>query len=374
MSSMRQLFTPQRGHKGLRRAFTIGEMIIAVAVLAILVGISSPVILHMMRQNEVQNEQNALDRINKALQTYRVEKRRTPNGATWAEELQPYLGWSLAQVQNDTWGTPRAYTKAIAPLDQGDTRLLINYTSVMSAGPDRRAAPNPGVSVVGGAFGPPTHAEWWSHMESNPPQPADRLAMQQAFAALKAAGDDLLVTYTDHDTQLAAAQKTSKRLDRIVKALEFYARSRYANEMRRCQDNPTDSGCANGRIHSQIYYPRSIPVDSTGANTDDNGNYFDPRIDYDYTVNNQASSDTRRRQMQALMRHLGLPEEYCCAASLDREGDEAATDDDSSPFFYFSNPRPRLPAPTLCGDRPDPTSNQRMPARVTTNNNDRTCG
>lgn len=345
-----------------RQGFTLAEMIIVITVLAVLVTISTPAIFEFMRQRDRQAEENQLIDLRKALQAYVADKNALPSPTTWATDLAGYTNLSINQIANDTWNTPRAflvYQDTTRNL-QG-TQVPIFYASIHSAGPNRQADAITGIAVAGTAFAPATDAAWWPN-----------LANQQVttFSALTAGADDLLIRFTDYPEKLERYNLTIQRMDRITTALEAYAKNGYANKVTACgnlaKDPDTgltgDSTCDNGMPERIVYYPRSLAV----AATTDNALYWNTTT----YVNNSQSEANRRTAMRGLMRLLGLPDDFCCSAIT------LASDGQPSPFFYFSNPRPRN-AGGGCAARPG-VSDMKLPARLTTTNDDTastpTCG
>lgn len=348
--------------KTARQGFTLAEMVIVIAVLAILVTISTPAIFEFMRQRDKQAEENVLMELRKALQAYIADKNALPGTATWATDLSGYTNLSLNEIRNDTWGVPRAFiayqdnTRTI----QG-TRVPVFYVTLHSAGPNRQAQAATGIAVNGTAFAGATDAAWWANIASQ---------QVTTFSALAAAGDDQLIRFTDYPEKLERYNLTIQRMDRITTALESYAKNGYANKVTACGNlakDPTtgltgDATCDNGMPERIVYYPRSQAI----AAATDNAMYLNSTL----YVDNAQSEANRRIAMQGLMRLLGLPDDFCCSAIT------LAADGQPAPMFYFSNPRPRNPGGG-CAARPGLTD-MKLPARLTTTNDDTastpTCG
>lgn len=359
------------------RGFTLVEMVVTVAVMAILVGISTPSIFEFMRQRDNQSEEIAMGEVRKALQAYLADTGELPTDTgtgtnAWFNLLAGYSGLSSNEIANDVWGRPRKYIVYI----NSDRKLFGNtvnvyYATVHSMGINGKAEETyidtnganvtiTGLAVTASAFDTSTDTTWWKNLGAN------SVARINAYSALRAGGDDQLMRYTNYAEVLDRYNATVERLDRLTQALETYARSGYAGRVSECSvSTPDPLLCANGIPEQTIYYPRSRPI--SGAAEAASIKYSDNTIIVDNTVN-----DTQRRNyMVNLMNRLGLPGEYCCSAL-----ENSTLDKLPKPFYYFSNPRARTG--TGCAARPAVTDGK-LPARITTknsgdSNSDRTCG
>jgi len=354
------------------RGFTLVEMVITVAVLAILLAISFPSIYQFISNRDELREHTAQLEIRKAMEAYLADKGSLPSDTgNWAEDLAGYTNLSADDIANDVWGNPRMYVEGEdSTRNIQGTTVPVLYATVLSMGVNGEADKTykegatvknvDGVAFSSAAgktiFGGATSHDWWSYGTS--------AQVVDAFAALHAGGDDIFTRLTDYPQKLDAYNKTLDRLDRISKALETYGRNGYAETISaNCGGATPPAACTDGTYDNRIYYPKAIASYSTGDSATYNNNTV--------IVDNRQSADTRRTQMKNLMRILGLPDEFCCSAiSVDANGNPM-------PFYYFSNPRPRN-AGSGCGARPSGTA-RKLPARLTTTNNadsasDATCG
>ncbi|TKW60934.1 MAG: prepilin-type N-terminal cleavage/methylation domain-containing protein [Blastochloris viridis] len=360
------------------KGFTLFEMILTVAIMAILVATTTPSIYEFIRQRDKQNEEVAQMQVRKALEAYIADKGVPPsdNDVTepWYEKLAGYTSLSANEIANDVWGRPRMY---LSYLDTSrniyGTTVSVTYVTLHSMGENGRAERTEtvngstvtvnGVAVSNNAFSGSTASGatgWWKNM-------TDRAT---AFATVRGAGDDQMMRYTNYEDVLRRYNATRERMDKLSEALETYARSQYANHVAACSSSTTTTATCNsdGTPRLAIYYPRSTARQVTA----DAARYVrDGAIVTEVVVNNAATTDDdRRKNMEDLMARLGLPLEYCCSALNN------AADGKPAPFYYFSNPRPR--DVSSCGARPGVDA-AKLPARITTIYNvdtsaQRTCG
>lgn len=354
------------------RGFTLMEMIIVIAVLAILVSISTPAIYKFMQQRDLQAEQNTQAEIVKAMQAYLADKGVLPDDTAtgvnfWAQQLAGYTNLSMKDMQTDTWNHDRMYVmKQITTRQIMGTQIPVFYVTLFSKGPNGDAenkAPDgstiTGIALTGKEYSAQaTGTAWWRNQTTDD-------AIVTSFSGISAGGDDVMVRFTDYAAKIDAYNQTLDRLDRLGQALETYARNGYAQKTVACVSTPTDPTCMNGYPEQLIYYPRSSSTGSAGTDT---ANYYDTST----IVNDSATDDVRRTQMKTLVRSLGLPDDFCCSAV------QMGTDGLPKPFYYFSNPRPRASTGAGCGARPTATGTK-LPARLTTTLNpdtatNATCG
>lgn len=342
----------------------MAEIILVVAVMAIIVSMSTPPLIEFMKRRDIQVEENTQNEILKAMKLYLADRNTLPadSSATWADEIARYTNLSAMQIANDKWGVPRVYVRLIVPETFLGTNVNIFYVTLHSAGPDRKAAggaasaggaviTNSGIAAATNAFEALTSTNWWKNKAS------DTLRID-SFVSAQPALDDMMVRFTDYPDKVDKYNKSLERLNRISEALESYSTTKY---------NETVVACLSPAVCSPtpeqyIYYPRSAEDNATNPST-----YYPSIVNNDLTTynsgnavsNNDADDATRRTHMINLMRILGLPDEYCCNALETITGTK-----NEVPFFYFSNPRPRTGTGT-CGTRPNPTTGRPLPARLT---------
>ncbi|PZP39992.1 MAG: hypothetical protein DI585_02250 [Pseudomonas fluorescens] len=352
------------------RGFTLIEMVVTVAVMAILIGLSTPAIYEFMRQRDQQNEEIAQIEIRKAMQAYLADRGILPSDTAtgtdaWYNQLAGYSSLSSNDIANDVWGRPRSYIVYL-----NNTRRLfgntvnVYYATVHSMGLNGLADPSyinqsgasvsiPGLATTSSAgkltFAGSTVTTWWKWLG------ADAQAKVDAFSALRPGGDDVMTRFTNYGEVLDRYNTTLMRMDKLTAALETYARSGYAERVSFCSTAAkTALLCDNGVPEYTVYYPKS-------SNDTTNTRYSNGTLNI-----SNATNDVQRRQgMEALMNELGLPAEFCCSALSN------GSDDLPLPFYYFSNPRPRTSSG--CGTRPV-HGQTHLPARMTTRNDNTTCG
>lgn len=358
------------------RGFTLVEMVITVAVIAILVSTSLPSIFEFMRQRDDQSEEIAMQEIRKAIEAYLADKGTLPDDGVasgvagyWATELAGYTNLSTNEIENDRWKRRRSYI-----MYKNDTRgafgnkISVYYVSLHSKGSNGKAENTyldskgvektiSGLGINGDDFAGSGTGDWWSRQTKGSTADSMAQAKVDSFAALRAGGDDHIMRFTNYANALEKYNETVKRLDAVTQALETYARSGYAEKVSECSNkDPAPTICTNGDLEKMIYYPRAVAVNNTEPKkseslTNQNG-WEDLYNNTKQIVNNGASTTSRRDDMKDLMNLLGLPTEYCCSAI------------DNSPFYYFSNPRART-STGGCADRPNLNATK-LPARILT--------
>lgn len=339
-----------------QKGFTLPEVILIVAALAIVSAMALPDIAYFFGRQTVEQEKLTLANIQKALDSYARECKRLPArennpsradcqqpGASgslpWYDALAAFSNMSATGIQNDVWGTPRVYAHAVQTRNYREGSVDFHYATVRSVGQDR----------ADGFTGARVPDDWPAGVTD-----WEDVAGYQTFSA---EGDDLMVKYTDSQWKVEAQDETVQRMERIIDALDRYAQARFNEEVH------ADYPC----VSEKIFYPPSWPAEPAahsnpyhpddgsggrpdctniggGSGTDIGsglGYPFIPRYGRAVTedviiITGQAyvnttilDIDTRRQQMQNLMRVLGLPEDHCCSAIT------------GIPFYYYSNP----PAP-----------------------------
>jgi type II secretory pathway pseudopilin PulG len=366
--------------------FTLAEIILVVAVMAILVSLSTPPLIEFMKRRDIQAEQNAENDIMKAIKAYLADRNTLPSDSstTWANEFAAYTNLSANQISTDTWGNPRVYVMYQVPSTFLGTPINIYYVTLHSMGPNRKAdggsdvAGNPaisnstsGIPASNGAFASLTDGGWWKNKGNDQ-------ARVDAFIAAQPAVDDMMVRMTDYPEKIARYKTSLERMQKIAEALETYSKTQYNERVVECTTSPGADGCPNSdgtggtAPEKNIYYPRSLPSDGTNPSS-----YYGKNVENDLATYNGGSAiynddgdpDQRRTAMINLMRILGLPDEYCCNALEVIPGEK-----NEMPFYYFSNPKPRTGTGS-CSPRPNPLSGGRtLPARLTVESNNQNPG
>lgn len=88
------------------RGFTLLELLVVIVIIGLLAGYVAPRYFSQVGKSEVQVAKAQLDSLEKALDQYRLDKRRYPTGEEGLAALQPYLKKTLP---NDPWGRPYVY-------------------------------------------------------------------------------------------------------------------------------------------------------------------------------------------------------------------------------------------------------------------------
>ncbi|MFZ2619727.1 MAG: type II secretion system protein [Alphaproteobacteria bacterium] len=363
----------------LRRGFTLVETVITVAVLALLVGLSTPPVIEFFIKYKNRQEQITLTIIQKNLDDFAQLYNRVPddNAANnsfcgsvdtnydtntqndWYECLAAHSQLSVRAIALDTWGRARVYVARALTENVLNVTTTIYYATVHSVGSDRLASnilkkggtTINGLAVSSGAFLPTTHANWWARN-------ASVATVAEQFEELQAGGDDHLLKYTDLLNKVEKYSQTSQRIQDIGRALQAYA-DRYSYL----------ASITLPTYNEFVYYPPSYEANTVAAPyytaSSDSFARHDASVrsdlaTYGTTVvenrdSNAAQKQDRRSDMIALMRAIGLPDEYCCNA-LVKDPDASPTADQTQerPFFYYSNPRPMtyVSGASYCNARP----------------------
>src|SRR3954470_16337364 len=96
-----------RSNASLRTAgFTLLELLVVIVIIGLLAGYVAPRYFSQVGKSEVQVARAQIDSLEKALDQYRLEKRRYPSAEEGLAAIQPYLKKTLP---NDPWGHPYVY-------------------------------------------------------------------------------------------------------------------------------------------------------------------------------------------------------------------------------------------------------------------------
>lgn len=328
--------------------FSLPEVILIVAVLAIISGMAFPDMASFFARQRLEQERTELEQIKKAMEVYARQcgglptvannpvNCREPGSATtatWFEALASVSNLSASEIEMDTWGVRRIYTQRAntGVTFLGSTgNMAFHYATVRSIGPNRCDDTN---APTGQASCPPNFA-----FNSNPTDAGDGWTIEQ-YGAYTTKGDDMIVKFTDNQIKAAAYEETLRRLERVIAALDRYAQAKF-NEAIVTTTNEIEREC----LGSRVFYPRSGSSNSWTPAIDCNGDGVNDITSYaqlypdsvsDDVANivgsvflgtDDTQDDTRKTAMQGLMRLLGLPLDHCCSALDDRA------------FFYLSSP------------------------------------
>ena len=89
--------------------FTLLELLVVIVIIGLLAGYVAPRYFSQVGQSEVQVARAQIDALEKALDHYRLDKRRYPTAEEGLAAVQPYL---KKQLPNDPWGHPYVYRAA----------------------------------------------------------------------------------------------------------------------------------------------------------------------------------------------------------------------------------------------------------------------
>ena len=328
-----------------QHGFTVPEVILIVSALAIVSAMAMPDIAYFMGRQTVEQEKLSLGNIQKALDSYARECRKLPQRENnpprsdcndpdvapgsgkkpWYEALSAFSNMSAKNIQKDVWDNDRIYTHGTNKRSYREGDVFFHYATVRSIGPDRKDSTS----------GDDEGADW-----------AISDSDVSAYTSFKPKDDDLMVKYTDSQWKVEAQDESVQRMQRITDALDRYAQARFNEDMNKDED------C----ISEKIYYPPSVPSEPAAHKNDEHpnevagcgdlGTSIDDRYGdavltdvFNFTKNLKekptprkwiytqvGDNTTRKEEMEALMRILGLPEDHCCSPITNEA------------FYYYSNP------------------------------------
>lgn len=88
------------------QGFTLLELLVVIVIIGLLAGYVAPRYFSQVGKSEVQVARAQIDSLEKALDQYRLDKRRYPTAEEGLMAIQPYLKKTLP---NDPWGHPYVY-------------------------------------------------------------------------------------------------------------------------------------------------------------------------------------------------------------------------------------------------------------------------
>lgn len=338
--------------------FTLPEVIMVVAVMAIVSAMAFPDIVSFFKRQSFEQEKLVQSEIIKALDAYSKAQTAAfaddpdnmitvPLGINaigaggvyevndpavcaaaggWGEMLANLSNLSSQDICNDVWGNPRVYTVAQGDLSYRDGNFRTYYVTLLSKGENKTL----------------DTTTPWTDVNS--------------YGSFKPEGDDLISKFSDVKLKTELFEETLRRMERVVEALDRYAQSRY-NEALLTYDETQQE-----LITYQLFYPaeNSDYNDTSGrpAIVSGAGEWYGQRVLEDVQgasggnalASGNDSPDVRRGGMEALMRIIGLPQEFCCNALT------------GEPFYYYSNPIIRASSGMPCVRRVQPPY---MPPKLT---------
>ena len=93
-------------HRLRSNGFTLLELLVVIVIIGLLAGYVAPRYFSQVGKSEVQVARAQIDSLEKALDQYRLDKRRYPTAEEGLTAIQPYLKKTLP---NDPWGHPYVY-------------------------------------------------------------------------------------------------------------------------------------------------------------------------------------------------------------------------------------------------------------------------
>jgi general secretion pathway protein G len=88
------------------RGFTLLELLVVIVIIGLLAGYVAPRYFSQVGKSEIQVAKAQIESFEKAMDQYRLDKRRYPTAEEGLAALQPYLKKALP---NDPWDRPYVY-------------------------------------------------------------------------------------------------------------------------------------------------------------------------------------------------------------------------------------------------------------------------
>lgn len=98
--------------------FTLLELLVVIVIIGLLAGYVAPRYFSQVGKSEIQVARAQIESLEKALDQYRLEKRRYPTAEEGLDAIRPYL---KKAVPNDPWDRPYVYR---TPGQNGEFDLL----------------------------------------------------------------------------------------------------------------------------------------------------------------------------------------------------------------------------------------------------------
>ena len=89
-----------------QRGFTLLELLVVIVIIGLLAGYVAPRYFSQVGKSEIQVARAQIDAFDKALDQYRLDKRRYPTSEEGLEAIRPYL---RKELPADPWGRPYVY-------------------------------------------------------------------------------------------------------------------------------------------------------------------------------------------------------------------------------------------------------------------------
>ena len=88
------------------RGFTLLELLVVIVIIGLLAGYVAPRYFSQVSKSEIQVAKAQIESFEKALDQYRLDKRRYPTAEEGLGAIRPYL---KKELPNDPWGRPYVY-------------------------------------------------------------------------------------------------------------------------------------------------------------------------------------------------------------------------------------------------------------------------
>ncbi|HEX2199030.1 MAG TPA: type II secretion system major pseudopilin GspG [Burkholderiales bacterium] len=115
--------------KLMNRGFTLLELLVVIVIIGLLAGYVAPRYFSQVSKSEVQVAKAQIESFEKALDQYRLDKRRYPTAEEGLDAIRPYL---KKELPKDPWGRPYVYR---SPGEKGEFEI-VSYGRDGKAGGD----------------------------------------------------------------------------------------------------------------------------------------------------------------------------------------------------------------------------------------------
>lgn len=259
------------------QGFTLVEVIVVVAVLAVVLTIATPDMNRLFARQSEMTEGLRLEKLYEALDVYVKQNKKTPNEATWVDDLSEYSELSKDQISKDTWGNARHYKTFSSSVSYLGGSYDVYYATIISYGLDGDSE---------GVFLPTNKAEFST--------------FNFETTTFNKNTDNFAIKYTDQAYKIELLEETLRRMEKLSLALAKYAR---VKQIQGIASDPDKSD-------SFIYFPKD-------------GRSGDPASSEYYSGD---TIDGNPNEATGLATKLGLPDYY---------GKNAIS---GNTMWYISNP------------------------------------
>ena len=311
------------------KGFTLAEILLVVAVLSVLMVLALPEVTRFSSQSTSLREDIDMDNLSKALFAFMEENDgQLPPTNSWVADLAPYTDLSPNEIQFNRWYYPRYY-RAVSqtePVLNATLNFVPTHAIIYSYGADGEIDADVMAGNFLGTLEPSNATDALANFGGGV------AAVIDSYNGIEVGlGDDRVVKVSSRPFLLERALVDVNRLQTINTSLEQF------------ENNAVLASAAAGTYDvNTLYVPPAAPI--AGVTYDasvvarSNAHGYNLATPMTNGNANAAEIADRRESMLALVRMLGLPDDYCCSQLT------------GAPFFYYANFR-RVDSSGACAAR-----------------------